>query len=271
MMILKTSRGALSSGLDAEALAYITAVEIADGQSLESGVKIALNSFIKGCKSDGIWESIKASCILAGARTIAGALVPLKGAAPTNFNFVSGDYARKTGLVGNGSSKYLNANRTGNADPQNNSHISTWLTTITSGTPAGAPFYIGNGGTIQGAKGLFRRLVSGSLISHGVLPTAFTVTSQGPNPPLAGLFGYSRTASNFFTFRDSGTTYSDTALSQSPFPDNTYVFARNNGNNIVERHSNARLAFYSMGESIDLAKLDARVSTLISNLAAAIP
>jgi hypothetical protein len=56
--------------------------------------------------------AIKASCILAGARTLAGALVPLAGAAPTNVGpFVSGDYNRKTGLVGDGSTKYLNSNR----------------------------------------------------------------------------------------------------------------------------------------------------------------
>jgi hypothetical protein len=134
MMILKTSRSNLSSGLDADALAYITAVEAADGQSLESSVKIALNSFVKGCKSDGIWGAIKASCIMAGARTLSGALVPLKGASPTNFNFVSGDYNRKTGLKGNGITKYLDSNRNNNADPQNSRHVSIYASTISTGT-----------------------------------------------------------------------------------------------------------------------------------------
>jgi hypothetical protein len=35
--------------------------------------------------------------------------------------------------------------------------------------------------------------------------------------------------------------------------------------------SAARLAFYSIGESIDLAKLDTRVSALITAFGAAIP
>ena len=95
---------------DADALAYITVVETADGQALEDGVKIAINNFIIGLKTDGIWESIKASVIMAGARTLNGALVPLKGPAPTNFNFVAGDYNRKTGLKGNGSTKYMDTN-----------------------------------------------------------------------------------------------------------------------------------------------------------------
>jgi hypothetical protein len=48
-----------------------------------------VNAFVKGCKADGIWSAIKASCILAGADTLAGALVPLVGAAPTNFNITN--------------------------------------------------------------------------------------------------------------------------------------------------------------------------------------
>jgi hypothetical protein len=35
--------------------------------------------------------------------------------------------------------------------------------------------------------------------------------------------------------------------------------------------SNARLAFYSIGESLDLALLDTRITTLINAFAAAIP
>jgi hypothetical protein len=68
---------------DADAQAYITAVETADGQALETGVRDAINAFVVGCKADGIWNAIKASCILAGARTLTGALVPLVGTAPT--------------------------------------------------------------------------------------------------------------------------------------------------------------------------------------------
>jgi hypothetical protein len=47
----------------------------------------AFDAFIKGCKTDGTWGAIKASCILAGWNNLDGALTPLVGAAPTNFNF----------------------------------------------------------------------------------------------------------------------------------------------------------------------------------------
>jgi hypothetical protein len=36
-------------------------------------------------------------------------------------------------------------------------------------------------------------------------------------------------------------------------------------------YSNARIAFYSIGESLNLTQLDARVTTLINAFAAAIP
>jgi hypothetical protein len=105
---------------DADASAYILAVEAADEiaspgiGALEPATRSAINKFVVGCKADGIWTAIKASCILSGARTLAGALVPLAGTAPTNFNFVSGDYNRKTGLGdASNTTKYLNSNRTG--------------------------------------------------------------------------------------------------------------------------------------------------------------
>lgn len=119
---------------DPDAQAYITAVETADGQALETVIRDAINAFVVGCKADGIWDAIKACCIMAGARTLAGALVPLKGPAPTSFNFTAGNYNRKTGLVGNASNMYLNSNRNNNADPQDNKHLSVYKTGATIST-----------------------------------------------------------------------------------------------------------------------------------------
>ena len=61
--------------MDPDAAAYITAVEAADTAAgspggLEERTKIAIDNFVLGCKADGIWTAIKASCILAGARTL---------------------------------------------------------------------------------------------------------------------------------------------------------------------------------------------------------
>lgn len=239
---------------DADALAYLTAVETTDGQALESGVRLAVNAFVKGCKADGIWPALKASCILAGARTRIGALTPLVGAAPTSANFVDADYDRKTGLVGNGSTKYLDTNRNNNADPQDNNHNAVYL----SVSPTIGTSLMGTGVTNTGTNSI---LTGSTRSRHG---TAINFSSA-----TTGFLGMSRSLSTTYTNRSGSITLTHSQTSQTPLSGNLFLFARNLSGPSL--HSNARLAFYSIGESLDLALLDARVTTLINAIGAAIP
>lgn len=240
---------------DSDAQAYMTAVENADGQELESGVKEAINTFVLGCKSDGIWDAIKASCILAGARTLSGAIQPLVGTAPTNYNFVSGDYDRKTGLVGDGATKYLDSNRNNAADPQNDNHNAVFLVSnATNNVLMGAG--IGSAGpNVLFASGTTRNRAN---------TTVAGAASSG------GFFGMSRASSSGYSVRVNGVNAVNSEPSISIYGFNVYVFARNNGGN-AETFSPDRISFYSIGEALDLALLDSRVSTLISQIGAAIP
>jgi hypothetical protein len=243
---------------DTDADNYIAAVEAADGQALESGVKFAIKNFVLCCKDDGIWPAIKASCILAGARTLTGALVPLVGSAPTNVNFVSGDYNRKTGLVGNGSTKYLNSNRAGNADPQNSFSLSVYITTA-----ATTGIAVGVGGAVDGSNTL----------------AAFTGNArnrtQNPFAPLAtgfiGFFGTSRASSSGYQYRRLQSSQTITEASQTPLSNLISIYANTDQSNFVGFYTNARMSFYSIGESLDLALLDARVTDLVNAIGAAIP
>ena len=245
--------------LDPDAQAYITAVENVDGQALEAGVRTAINDFVVGCKADGIWNAIKASCILAGARTLTGALVPLVGAAPTNFNFVSGDYNRKTGLVGDGSTKYLDSNRNNNADPQDSNHNAVYVSTATSTTGI---YMSASASTTEPGDNNFGRTAD-NMFARSRTSTA-TVLGSGD---ATGLVGINRTTSASYNFRYAGTNYLVPTASQTPFNSNIFVFAGPS----AAIASNGRLAFYSIGESLDLALLDARVTALINAFAAAIP
>ncbi len=247
---------------DPDAAAYITAVEAADGQALEQPVALAIDNFVLGCKADGTWSAIKASCILAGARTLAGALVPLVGPAPTNFNFVSGDYNRKTGLVGNGSTKYLNANRNNNADPQNSRHLSVFASSASTST-AVRPF----GGTSYGAgdTSLYCSVTTGNLGGQSSSLDAWS-RSDAPNP--VGFIGQSRTASNLVTSRAIAVSTPHSVNSLTPKNESIHMYT--NGVT-ASLFSNARLAYYSIGESLDLTLLDARVTALVAAFAAAIP
>jgi hypothetical protein len=247
---------------DPDARTYLLAVEQADGQFLESGVATAINTFVTGCKADGIWNAIKASCILAGARTLTGALVPLAGTAPTNFNFVSGDYNRKTGLVGDGSTKHLNSNRNNNADPQNNNHNAVFISTAGTGTQ----IYAGAGvsSTEAGVSNL-GRTTAPSL--NMFFRNRFSTAAQFGNLNATGLAGTSRSSSANFSVRVDGQGFTATAASQSPYSGDWCVFGGTGGS----FKANARLAFYSVGESLDLALLDARVTDLINAFDTAIP
>jgi hypothetical protein len=241
--------------------AYIAAVEAADGQSLESGVKSAFTDFIVGCHNDGIWSALKASCLLAGARTLSGALVPLVGTAPTNFNFITADYNRKTGLKGDGTTKYLNPNRNNNADPQNSKHLSVYATQLQSGNG----WYIGG---LQNSTG------HSFIYFASVLRMAINANSAGNLgfTHAVGLLGCNRSnattiqgRSNKLTQGDGTTTISLNSNNPTNYIPN--VFRLNIGTN----YSNSRLSFYSIGEGMNLALLDTRVSNLMTALAAAIP
>ena len=234
---------------DADVAAYILAVESADGQQLEDGVITAVESFVLGCKSDGIWSAIKASCILAGARTLSGALKPLIGTAPTSSNFVSADYNRKIGLKGNGSTKYLNSNRNNNSDPQNNKHLAVFM------SETGTSALIGGGSATQILE--VAPLVYPRINSAGSVTAAFAT----------GLIAASRSVSTSINYRINSAQNSMAATSGPPASAAVYVFARG----AATSSTSARLSFYSIGENIDLAALDTRVSTLMTSLAAAIP
>ena len=83
-----------------------------------------------------------------------------------------------------------------------------------------------------------------------------------------GLTAVSRSLFTSYIHRSAGFNTSITVSSQVPANSSIFVFRQNAGASL---YSNARLSFYSIGESLDLALLDARVTTLMSDLAAAIP
>ena len=257
----------LRTAHDADALKYSLNVQTADAQPLEADVHWAKNQFVLYTKADGNWNAIKASCILAGARTLAGALVPLAGTAPTNFNFVSGDYNRKTGLWpgSTNTTKHLDSNRNNSADPQNNNHNAVYVTqhgTSTSlymsASASSQEFGDNNLGIVPGNFNFVR-----SRVSQGVgIP--------GSWPTVPGLCGTSRSSSAQFSAITSNVQFNSIGSSQTPFNSNIEIFAGKTGATL-QYPTNARLAFYSIGESLNLALLDARFKTLINTFAAAIP
>ena len=241
---------------DADARAYIEAVQRADGDTLEPGVRKAITDFIVGCKQDGIWGAIKACCILMGARTLSGALVPLVGAAPTNNNFVSGDYNRKTGLVGNASTKSLASNRLNNADGQNDHHMAVYASTAGAATS----YYISSSPqNVSGASGFGTFVGNTFYRSRNVTLTSTTGIQFG-------FIGVSRASSSNYDRRISGTTSNVSQASSAPTSNQVLLFTEG-----TTSFSSARIAFYSIGASVTLSLLDTRVSDLYTAIGNAVP
>jgi hypothetical protein len=237
---------------DLDAAVYFSNIDKA-GSSISNNNKNAVNDFIKGCKADGIWNAIKACCLLAGPDTLAGALVPLVGPAPTNFNFVAGDYNRVTGLKGNGSNKYLNSNRLANADPLNNTHMALYQTELTGS----ANYAIG----VSTSSPSFAKWGS-----HNTFPNSIRIGGrQIGTMGRLGFVGASNTVAAM-TARSLGVnTTTSTSITQTAQPLNMFVFGRNL-NDSLSSPTNPRISFYSFGESLDLALLDARLTTYMASI-----
>lgn len=257
--------GGLGGGAayDTDAQTYITAVEAADGQALETAVKDAINAFVVGCKIDGIWTAIKACCILAGARTLAGALVPLVGPTPSSFGFVSSDYSRTLGLTANANNKYFDSKIAHNSLPFADCHLAVWKSTTTTGDITAM---------LDTAIGVQDTTIA-DIRWQGMKPNNQN-TAVGGNSLSAGLHGWSRASSTSVTYKRpesaAQTVSSPTTGSASSL--NYWIFVTNLSNSYNGNYRNrAPISFYSIGNALSLTALNARVASLIAALAAAIP
>jgi hypothetical protein len=243
--------------LDIDARRYIAAVELADGQPLEPSVKRAINDFVVGCKTDGIWTAIEDCCLMLGARTLSGALVKLKGAGTvTNFNFVQADYDRKLGLKGNGSSKYLNSGYIVPSSNQNNVHCAAWMTEpMRSTTPN--DFIISNNAANAGLQ-----LGTSSLVT---ILRANDTNASFAYPRFTGFMGVARSSASNHTRRYDNISENATVTSEAVFANPINIFFR-----LDQSPSIARLTYYSIGTNINLTLLNNRVATLVSTIGAAL-
>lgn len=249
---------------DAAARAYIAAVEAADGSKLENKTRKAIDDFVKGLKSDSIWTPLTHCCILAGAKTLAGICVPLKGTAPTSNAFLAGDYNRKTGLKGStANTKFLNTNVNNNAFAQNDFHLSVWVSEAM--TTNQTMNYMGVGSTGTGASGLWST-------STGLQFRNQNGSAQSPGSgtdQTTGIMGATRSTSTTFTMRYGAVSASaGSRVSQVPFNGTIHVFR---DASISTQYSDGRLAWYSLGANIDFALLRTRLTSLYADLSAAIP
>ena len=237
--------------IDPDAAVYLSRVEAADGQSLEAGIKSAIETFIVGCKTDGNWSAIRASYLLCCARTLTGALIPLVGPDATSVGFVSGNYNRKTGLLC-GVGRYL---RTGIADdslPQDNFHMSLFGSFVNAGiTTAQAGVYTAS--THSVLYQVTNLLYATNRRTGGAL---------GALTPASPCFlGSSRSTSAGYTIRGNQVTSSQTSASVTP-SSLKHIACGVNNNGALTGTSASNIMFYSLGTAVDLVALESRLLTL---------
>jgi len=248
---------------DSDCLTYLAAVKAADGAGVEVGVAVAVDAFFRDTKAAGVFDALEACCILAGARTLAGALVPVVGDAPTNVadGFAGGDYSRTDGLTGDGSTTYLDTGRPQNSDPQNDAHISVFITA--SGTAASVRY----AGTTDTSAGSYLLLYDDNSFT-GAYVSSNSITDVS-NRTGVNLVGGTRDSSSQQTARVDGVSNTTAVASIAPTTLNSYVFCRNlNGS--PNAFSDATIAFYSIGTSLSLEDLETAVTNLINAIGEAL-
>lgn len=228
---------------DADAATYISAVETADAQTLELPIKEAINEFVINCKITGIWSAIQSCVLLCGPRTQSGAVVPLKGTAPTLTSFI-GDYNRETGLLR--TSGTFATGRFGNSDDQNSKHVAVF------------PSFIDLGSSVSNS----RSLIANNSTSGG---TILTATSLGIN---ARVNSASNVLTNQRVFANNmiGVSVQDSSNAQVLYnsivnsatnitttPDSAQIILYGGGG---LTSSSSRIAFYSIGSNLDLQILE---------------
>jgi hypothetical protein len=243
-----------ASAYDADALAWFTAVELTGATFGPNAGAIALNklafsTFWAGCKADGIDEAIQQLIFLRGVSTLVGTLVPFKGPAPTNILFVQGSLNPATGMVGNNTSQSLDLNVSNSSTPQNDSHNAVWIVSIG-----------GDGGQIgsaASAAGINRISRFGGLFF--IRNRNLSATSIGAGT--ANFLGVSRNNESNCTVRNNNTTQTIAQASQAPDSGNLTAFSFGDG-----AYSGGRMAAISNGTNLNLALLDARLTTLFNTL-----
>jgi hypothetical protein len=252
---------------DADAQAYISAVETADGQGLETGVKNAINNFVVGCKADGIWNALKSTFILSGARTINGALVPLKSSMPTPTRFgteAGWTYGRTTGLKGNGTNNYIKTGYFAPTSSTNNNHLAFWKNSnvsANSGENIFGGYYLGFGDTVN------LLTIGETYYYNNSLELSYIGSIQ------TGLHGTARTNSTQSQEIRPGISLVTQSSTSIAMEDAYEIFLYNInyfGDPFPESFYDEPFSFYSTGDFLNLENLTTRVTNLTTAISTAL-
>lgn len=247
---------------DADVSAYLAA-----RTSITSSTEInAVTALVSSLKSNGLWNGIAVLVPLCMG-SFSDLFTALKGPTPSNGNFVSGDFTSTgatLGLVGNGSSKYINTN-------YSNSSISL--------NDFQAAIYVSNFPTSKAAGDLIwgRAAATTAAIYPDYSGTAYAFSGVGTSisaPKTANLYQCSRTSSTRIDLYINGSSVANSTTSNSgslTAGESGLVFAVRSGSGTIGvEYSTKRNALYCAGASMNstqAANFATAVNTFIAALA----
>ena len=110
---------------------------------------------------------------------------------------------------------------------------------------------------------------SGNVRVQTTLNTTTATSTTDVNLTAPSFIGVTRSTASSYTLRRASANATITQSSATPINSSITLFRRVGGT--PTEYGAHQIAFYSIGEALDLALLEARVTTLINAIAAAIP
>jgi hypothetical protein len=260
-----------TGGSESEAYTWAVNVANADGQSLETGVVSAVETFVAGVKADGDWDKIKQCLILRGPRTRDGAIVELIGnygpsipstgpnferlkgtfVPPEGFNSFSDEWRVDLGFPNNGGVS------------KTNNHFCIYTTTAEANA---SDRHIAGAGISNERNGLlFLERAGGA-----VLGNSYAYASRLCNGPLENkLLLVNRLDAAGFVIYNGATSAFHTAVVNSQTASSNLNLHHSTGT--LRRKSLLGIGFYSVGDAFsDPTMYKARVDTLMADIADAL-
>lgn len=264
--------------VDTEVKEYVRAIR-ANGGGIGLGAIYAVNEFVKGCKSDGVWDFLLDVGLFAGVDNLNAALVKLKnpsGVSRTyiNNNFVSGDYLATGATAGLlcGSPKLL---RTGFVPSDHVTDTSAGLFAYVSGlgTPGVSSCLLGSATNFTLNLFTLGWLDTGTR-EQGVLGAfAASFRATGSFSSWDGFLGVAVNGSRTQQYYRNGAAVGTTAEANQAIPAfESYIGALNIGG-VASVYTSRRIraTFHTRGLSAaQVGALSARVNTLMAAFGASV-
>lgn len=239
-----------------EAQDYFSRLDAA-GDTTYTAYKQPLANYIDGLIAASMWDGLASAASFIGVG-IEGIVVPLRSDMPaiTNNNFVNADLSQTDGLKGDGSTKYLLTGVSSYTDVlQDDTSVSAYVTADRESSV---------GRYVQAGAGSGRLSIIGNSTGGRARTNNSTLSTLGTGTSVPALVGWSRDSASDFDYLAFGQSGTIAVASTADTPASIAIFADSTGASATA----ARIATYHIGESLNLASLEALQDTLISEIAA---